>query len=1199
MAENSAVSERVPHGRLGSVEITLAPAVSRDHPPPGATIGIPGTLGRVHVTLSSRSSKAYQIHFLKVELFEIGNSRPRAGWSVNLPHGQRHSVLFDMKKLGLEPGNYRIVISEGAARVQVAFDLLSQHPRAIDVTDRAGEDIAIANSDWATRDGYADWPVWASPRNIALAVLGGRIGASEHAIPSWANEHLNDGQGVVFAPLPNNDECLVCGWSVAEKSNDWNISVSFRDGQAAFVSGVVLDTRVHPWNASYAGNFPKVVEIYGTPVAAGTESVRIATSYLARRAGKFLIPLPIGPQYSNLRIRIADTHNRGGPVLVELSVLEGGAAKASILRDLRIDLAAAGLGGTLVVSDRSDDTLPSALFDGDAGDDFWASADGGFPQDFTIAFARDARVLIEALRLTAPRDAPSATWPSEVSVELSNDSPLEGFREVGRFLVEKTSREQVFPIGAAGRFARVRILDNHGASRTSLARLSLIEGRAPGYTPLLFREEGETWRATIEPGDAEQLGAPTEVEPNDDQPQASPLVFGSETIGRIMPLGEADVFALPQRLGDTHSVTIALRGEPTIRQRLEIIDQKGTTLSTLEPNTLTANFARLTFLLGPDASHIRLTEPASSVVVIWDESGSMKGRERDLERAVRGYIRQAPEGQMIHLVRFSREVDVLTSRFQSSKPALNAAMRTPNLSGYTSFYDAVDRGLDLLSGRKGNHAIIILSDGEDTSSRISQIDLWRRLERQKTRIYSIGLGERMKNYSATIGSTGQRQLEHLAGATGGSAFFGANSSELRNFYAEIAEELSTPATDSITPFLEPGTGTVKLRATGESIPAAALPAYHVIFDVSGSMNERLASGDRKIAVARKALNALLGQLPEGAPLSLTVYGDRVRESEGLTKACADIRTVQDLAPLERRKLMEEVAALKPVGGTTPLLAAIEAVSESIVPGRVSRLVVITDGVEHCETDRWENISSRFPGYVDALKQRGIEMTMSIVGFDIETDDAVETLRGLAATAGGSFFDARNQNDLTRDVAMAAAAKFVIRDAAGEPVAEGQINGPALTLSAGRYAVELQTAAGPKRRGGVSIKDGELTIVDVNKVGDAFNISIGAPLSPVAQRRARNRCGEAALKAEEQHRVRKVQTLLNRLGHSVGAVDGQWGPNSDRAARGFARAKGVEAAKGPTTRLLRHLLCVSETGEPWPGPGETVIGSPSDAARVDE
>ena len=103
--------------------------------------------------------------------------------------------------------------------------------------------------------------------------------------------------------------------------------------------------------------------------------------------------------------------------------------------------------------------------------------------------------------------------------------------------------------------------------------------------------------------------------------------------------------------------------------------------------------------------------------------------------------------------------------------------------GGTSLHDAVVRSLEQFRGRRGRQAVVLLTDGEDTTSRTD----WKVAERfahtMRIPVFSIGLGVGKLDFSS------RKTLKGLAAETGGEAFFPKQVEELPAVYTRIAELL--------------------------------------------------------------------------------------------------------------------------------------------------------------------------------------------------------------------------------------------------------------------------------------------------------------------------------------------------------------------------------------------------------------------------
>jgi VWFA-related protein len=166
-----------------------------------------------------------------------------------------------------------------------------------------------------------------------------------------------------------------------------------------------------------------------------------------------------------------------------------------------------------------------------------------------------------------------------------------------------------------------------------------------------------------------------------------------------------------------------------------------------------------------------------------DTSGSMFEIFPQVRQAVAGFADNLLEDDdEAVFIRFSWDAEVEVAWTDEIYRITTKLDRiTPD--GGTSLHDAVVRSLEQFRGRRGRQALVLLTDGEDTTSRTD----WKVAERfahtMRIPIFPIGLGVGKLN----MGS--RKVLKTLAAETGGQVFFPKKVEELPGVYARIAELL--------------------------------------------------------------------------------------------------------------------------------------------------------------------------------------------------------------------------------------------------------------------------------------------------------------------------------------------------------------------------------------------------------------------------
>jgi Ca-activated chloride channel family protein len=172
-----------------------------------------------------------------------------------------------------------------------------------------------------------------------------------------------------------------------------------------------------------------------------------------------------------------------------------------------------------------------------------------------------------------------------------------------------------------------------------------------------------------------------------------------------------------------------------------------------------------------------------SLAIAVDTSGSMIESFDSVRRAVAGFTEALlEEDDEVALIRFSWDAELEVAWTEDVRKITGNLDRVQP-DGGTSLHDAVVRSLEEFRGRRGRQALVLLTDGEDTTSRTG----WKIAERfahtMRIPIFPIGLGLGKLDFSS------RKTLKGLAGETGGEAFFPNGVTELPAVYDRIAELL--------------------------------------------------------------------------------------------------------------------------------------------------------------------------------------------------------------------------------------------------------------------------------------------------------------------------------------------------------------------------------------------------------------------------
>ena len=187
-----------------------------------------------------------------------------------------------------------------------------------------------------------------------------------------------------------------------------------------------------------------------------------------------------------------------------------------------------------------------------------------------------------------------------------------------------------------------------------------------------------------------------------------------------------------------------------------------------------------------------------------DTSASMENRLQIAQEAAIGFAKKLRPQDFAQVVDFDSRVDI-TQDFTNNVPDLERAIRSTTAGGSTALHNAIYISLKELAKLKAKthdevrrRAIIVLSDGEDTSSLVTYEEVLDLAKRSETALYTIGLQPREAPTSKGFREA-EFVLRQLAQETGGRAFFITRVEDLKDVYGQISDELSSQYTVGYAP----------------------------------------------------------------------------------------------------------------------------------------------------------------------------------------------------------------------------------------------------------------------------------------------------------------------------------------------------------------------------------------------------------------
>lgn len=196
------------------------------------------------------------------------------------------------------------------------------------------------------------------------------------------------------------------------------------------------------------------------------------------------------------------------------------------------------------------------------------------------------------------------------------------------------------------------------------------------------------------------------------------------------------------------------------------------------------------------------TKLPTALGLLVDTSASMNEKMATAQQAAIGFVERMRVDDVLTIVDFDSRAEILQG-FTRDQALLTAAIRRTTAGGSTSLYNAMYVALNEFKKMRASNsddvrrqAIVVLSDGEDTSSLVPFEEVLELAKRSEVAIYTIGLRDGGPQRNRGIGGFRESEfvLKQFAQETGGKAFFPDAASALPAIYGEVADELAAQYT---------------------------------------------------------------------------------------------------------------------------------------------------------------------------------------------------------------------------------------------------------------------------------------------------------------------------------------------------------------------------------------------------------------------
>ena len=220
-----------------------------------------------------------------------------------------------------------------------------------------------------------------------------------------------------------------------------------------------------------------------------------------------------------------------------------------------------------------------------------------------------------------------------------------------------------------------------------------------------------------------------------------------------------------------------------------------------------------------------------TIALLVDTSGSIRDKLRfEEEAAIEFFYSTLQRGKdRAMVISFDSAVEQLQD-FTDDAEKLADKIKKIRAGGGTSLYDAIYVAVnEKLSNEEGRRIVIVISDGDDNSSRVSLTETLEAAQKNQVTIYAIST-----NSAAFFGSKeqerGDKTLKKFTEETGGKAFFPLKLQDLAGSFLDIHDELRSQYQIAYRPTNKNLDGTfrrIRVDVNDKRFKARAKPGYYM------------------------------------------------------------------------------------------------------------------------------------------------------------------------------------------------------------------------------------------------------------------------------------------------------------------------------------------------------------------------------------
>jgi VWFA-related protein len=183
-----------------------------------------------------------------------------------------------------------------------------------------------------------------------------------------------------------------------------------------------------------------------------------------------------------------------------------------------------------------------------------------------------------------------------------------------------------------------------------------------------------------------------------------------------------------------------------------------------------------------------------SVVLVLDASGSMRKNMHFLQEAATTFVHKLEEEDQALVVQFNQSIKG-SAEFTEDLDRLDEFVEALQAWGGTSLYDAIHYALGRIKDQPGRKAIVVFSDGADTTSSLKEQEVIDYARAVEATLYCVGI----RGEQGLMARSPRGFLRKIATETGGAFFFPDKVGDLVKAFSAISDELHNHYALAYTP----------------------------------------------------------------------------------------------------------------------------------------------------------------------------------------------------------------------------------------------------------------------------------------------------------------------------------------------------------------------------------------------------------------